>query len=142
VEKAAALGALAQTETDSRARHRSVEEAHENAFRAYAVDPTSFHPLDVIAWTASNLLASTTLSDGERLRIMESVTHAFALAESEDWDVEAQVQLERRKMELGRVFGAQVADQAFQSLLNLGSAAGVVFRAFQLAGALKEREIL
>lgn len=134
VEKAAALGALAQTETDSRARLRSVEEAHENAFRAYAVDPTSFHPLDVIAWTASNLLTSTALSEGERLRIIESVTHAFSLAESEDWDVEAQVQLEKRKMELGRVFGAQVADQAFQNLLNLGSAAGVVFRAFQLAG--------
>jgi hypothetical protein len=134
VEQAATLGALARGEQNAVARYNFVEQAHEQAFRAYGIDPTSHYSLDVIAWTADDILTSNALSDDERLRIIESVTHAFSLADSEEWDVDARVQLEKRRYQLGeKVFRTELTQQAFNKLLELGSAAGVVLSAYRLA---------
>lgn len=62
----------------------------------------------MVAWTANDLLKSLILSDEERLRIIEAVTYAFTLAESEDWDFEARSLIERRKIELVVVFGEAI----------------------------------
>ncbi len=134
VELSATLGALAKAEDDVRARYTYVEQAHEQAFRAFGIDPTSHYPLDVIAWTADDLLCSESLGEEDRLRIIESVTHAFALAESEDWDTEVRNQLDVRKAQLGeKVFGAHLTEEAFNNLLTRGSAAGIVLRAYRIA---------
>ena len=136
VEISATLGALAKAEQDPRLRFSYVEQAHEQAFRAYGIDPTSHYPLDVIAWTADDLLSAKPLQEEDRLRIVESVTHAFALAESEDWDAEAKTQLDRRRLQLGeKVFGAELTQQTFDALLARGSAAGIVLRAYRIADA-------
>lgn len=136
VELSATLGALAKAEEDPKLRFVHVEEAHEQAFRAYGIDPTSHYPLDVIAWTADYLLSTESLQEEDRLRIIESVTHAFALAESEDWDMEAKTQLDRRRLQLGeKVFGAKLTQQTFDAMLARGSAAGIVLRAYRIADA-------
>lgn len=141
VEFSATLGALAKAEQDVRLQYNFVEQAHEQAFRAYGIDPTSHYPLDVIAWTADDLLRSENLPEEDRLRIIESVTHAFALAESEDWDSEARTQLDAKRVQLGdKVFGARLTQQAFDSLLARGSAAGIVLRAYRLAEAPEGRK--
>jgi hypothetical protein len=141
VEAAAAFGSQARSETDPHVRFNLVEKAHQKAFAAYAADPSTFHPLDVVIWTANDLLKSEKLSEIERLTIIEAVTYAFALTESEDWDFEANVVIERRRVELEQVVGEEVAKEAFQKLLNLGSAAGVVLRAYQLAGGLEAKKL-
>jgi hypothetical protein len=134
VELAATLGALARVEKNSNAGYNFVAQAHEQAFRAYGIDPTSHYPLDVIAWTADDLLASSSLPEEERLRVIESVTHAFALADSEEWDIDAKTQLESRRYQLGeKVFKTEITQHAFNKLLALGSAAGVVLSAYRLA---------
>lgn len=141
VELSATLGALSKAENDIRLRYTYVDQAHAQAFRAYGIDSTSHYPLDVIAWTAEDLLRSKSLPEEERLSIIESVTHAFALAESEDWDLEARAQLDARRVQLGeKVFGVQLTEQAFDSLLARGSAAGIVIRAYQIAEPPEERQ--
>jgi len=135
------IWSLARGETDPRVRFHLVEQAHEKAFAAYATDPSTFHPLDVVAWTANDLLKSGNLSEVERLKIIETVTYAFALTESEDWDFEAKVSIERRQVELDQVFGEQIAKDSFQRLLNLGSAAGVVLRAYQISGGIEATKL-
>ena len=134
VEIAATHGSLAKLENVPVQRLAYVEQAHEHAFKAYSIDPTSEYPLDVIAWTANDILSLGSISEENRLRIIESVTHAFALADSEDWDTEAANRLDGRRVQLaGIVFGSEISNHAFESLLNRGSAAGVVLRAYRIA---------
>lgn len=142
VEMAATFGALAIGETDWKTRFSYLEKAHKHAFLAYSTDPTSHYPLDVIAWTADNVLSSQSLPDNERLKIIESVIHAFALADSEDWDASARVQLLKRRVQLGeKVFGAELTEQTFKALLSRGSAAGVVLWASQIGDDSTDREV-
>jgi hypothetical protein len=134
VELASTWGTLAKAEQKPVDRVRMVDQAHETAWKAFSLDPGNHYALDVVAWTARDLLQKGGVQPEDRLRIVESVTHAFALADAQQWDTEAANQLDRRRVELRDVvFDESLSEIAFNKLLARGSAAGVVVRAWQLA---------
>lgn len=134
VEKASTWGTLAKSEEDVTERLRMVMEAHGAAWQAFSLDSSNYYVFDVVAWTGRDILRDGSLAPEERLRVIESVAHIFAMTEGEDWGAEAAIQLDRRRFELrDLVFRSEVGQQAFENLLRRGSAAGVVIKAWQLA---------
>jgi hypothetical protein len=136
VEMASTWGTLAKVQSDVTERLRMVTEAHEVSWQAFTIDAGNHYALDVIAWTGRDILKVGDLAPEDRMRIIESVAHAFAVADVEEWDAEAANHLDRRRVELhDLIFRSDVSSQAFDNLLKRGSAAGVVVRAWQLAEA-------
>jgi hypothetical protein len=87
----------------------------------------------VVAWTGRDVLVDEGVSEEFKVEVAESVAYAFSLADAQRWDAEAANQLDRRRAELGGlVFGLEAGEAALKRLLQRGSAAGVVLKAWQL----------
>jgi hypothetical protein len=134
VEMASTLGTISQMETRAATQLSIVQKAHECAFKAFSADPRNHYALDVIAWSARNMLIRGGITEEEKLQLIESVTTAFSISEAQEWDVAALNQLDRRRVELSDlIFHSHVSERAFDDLLARNSAAGIIVRAFQIA---------
>lgn len=134
VEMASAWGSLATMEPRIAERLQMVKDAQDRAWKAFTIDLRNYYALDVIAWTARDILQQRGLSAEDKIEVVESVTAAFAVADMEEWEAVAADQLDRRRVELkDLIFNSTVSDKAFENLLARGSASGIVVRAFQIA---------
>ena len=134
VEMASTLGTLAQMETRASEQLSLVQKAHEYAWKAFSADSRNHYALDVIAWSARDMLNRGGITGEQKLQLVESVTTAFAVADAQEWDIAAANQLDRRRVELSDlIFHPDVSERAFDDLLARKSAAGVVVRAYQIA---------
>lgn len=141
VELGATLGSKARYILDYSAHRqysvRFFQEARNQLFKARALDPENYYPIDVLAWTTRDLLRSKILDFKSQAEAEADILHAFEMAEVEDFGAVEHELFNKRRMEIGDLLGKQdMSEQAFEALLSQGSSAGYYFRASQIAGEL------
>jgi len=133
VDLASTYGQMSNQISDLGARLKYASMAHEQCMLAHLIDPQNFYPIDVIAWTARDLLQDPAVSAEERRQLGESVYHAFNLADAEAYTGRSLERLNSRKVELfGLLRQIELSDQAFDELLQHGSASGIYIRASRM----------
>ena len=134
VELGAAIGTklnrvLADASKTSEA-FRMFEEARTYLFRSKTLDPDNYYPVDVLAWTARDLVQQGILGPAQLAEVEADVLHAFQRAEEEGLAAHHFEDYQKRRMELGRVFGSiQLSEDAFRELEESGSCAGYYLKA-------------
>ncbi len=141
VERASGLAALSRAAESDSSRVALYRQARAAAHEARTVGESNFYPLDVLAWASRDVLQDDLLEPTERLEVTAEVLSAFEVFDVDGADVSQIERFHRRRQEFGDlVDDVRIADDAFDALLEAGSAAGVYLRARQLASLDEWRE--
>lgn len=134
VERASALAALSRAAESSASRVDLFKQARAAAQAARRVGESNFYPLDVLAWASRDVIQDELLTAQDRAEVVAEVLCAFEIFDIDNADVNSIERFHRRRQEFGDLVGdAQIASEAFDALLQAGSAAGVYLKARQLA---------
>ncbi|MBK9155719.1 MAG: hypothetical protein IPM25_16180 [Chloracidobacterium sp.] len=133
VERAAVLGAKLQLLNEHKILNSDIRRIYEgiraSILAARTLDPDSFRPVDVLAWTSTALLKGELIDESTRLEITADLLYAFDSINADELGVERE-QFERRRMEIGDVLDLhEMRDDAFDHLASIGSTAGLYLRA-------------
>ncbi len=110
-------------------------EARSHLFKSRAEDPENYYPIDVFAWITKDLLESSITDLQMRAEAEADILHIFEIAEAEDFGIVQQERFHRRRMQIAQLLGKQqLSDEAFKSLIALGSSAGYYLRASHMVG--------
>lgn len=141
VDLASTYGQISAQASSPRTKLEYTMFAHRECMLAHSLAPQNFYPIDVIAWTARDNLRMLHVDDRERLSIIESVLHAFNLADSEGYSGDSLSRLKSRKVEIFDLLGeVELSDQAFNELVAEGSAMGVYLRASKKAEFIYQKQ--
>ncbi len=133
VDLASTYGQMAHQISDLKARLHYASMAHAQCVLAHVIDPQNFYPIDVIVRTAHDLLQAPEMGAEQRLQLEESVYHAFNLADAEAYTGRSLESLNSWKVKLFALLRQrELSDQAFDALLQQGSAAGIYIRAAKM----------
>ena len=134
VDLASTYGQMAKHASNLDERIEITKRAFQECLFAHSMDSQNLHPIDVIAWTARDLLnSSSDIRCEEQILLQETVLHAFSLADIENYSDENLERLNKRKLELYDVLGQiDLSEQAFKNLLKQGSTAGINIRASKM----------
>ncbi len=108
-----------------------LQEAQKTILRARELDPNSYYPIDVMAWTTfeivdKKLLDPVALSDAKA-----ELLSIFEMTETEDFGFKQQERFLLRRMKVETLLDrADLSEEAFDTLVKMGSAAGYYFRAY------------
>ena len=98
-------------------------------------DPGSYHPLDVLFWITRNLLDSRLLRGADAANALAFTSNAFLTADPDMFPQSQQEQLRGREYELaGLLSDADLATEAWEALIEMGSGAGHYIEALRHAG--------
>jgi hypothetical protein len=141
VEIAATIGSRARHILDYSVRPDDAtllfREARSQLFKSRAEDPENYYPIDVLAWITKDLLESSITNLQMRAEAEADILHIFEIAEAEDFGIVQQERFHRRRMQIAQLLGKQqLSDEAFKSLLALGSSAGYYLQASHMIGEL------
>jgi hypothetical protein len=132
VELASTYGQMANQATAIKDKLKYADMSRETCYQALSLDSQNFHPFDVIAWTTRDILEDQRMDTLERLRVEESVIHAFNLADAEGYTGNSLERLTSRKEELFSTLGkTEFSDEAFEALIKQGSTAGIYLRSIR-----------
>ena len=136
VELAATLGAKVKYLLDKGSLQEAIQlfqDAHNHLFKARALNPESYHSIDVLAWTTQDILNSDDIDSSTRAEVKANILEIFATAEFEDFSPDQQERFNQRRMTIGQLLGKEdLSEEAFQSLLKQGSKAGYCLKALQI----------
>jgi hypothetical protein len=138
VELASTLGAKIKHALDMKHSAEAIrlfQEAHVQLFKARALNPESYYPIDVLAWTTKDILNSKVIEPPIRAEAEADILEVFATAEIEDFSADQRELFHQRRMEIGHLVGKNdLSEEAFQALLNQGSKAGYCLKALRIVG--------
>ena len=136
VELAATLGAKVKYLLDKAFLQEAIrlfKDAHNHLFKARALNPESYHSIDVLAWTTQDILNSDNVDSSTRAEVKANILEIFATSEFEDFSPDQQERFNQRRMTIGQLLGKEdLSEAAFQSLLKQGSKAGYCLKALQI----------
>ena len=136
VELAATLGAKVKYLLDEGSLQEAIQlfqDAHNHLFKARALNPESYHSIDVLAWTTQDVLNSDDIDSSTRAEVKANILEIFATSEFEDFSPDQQERFNQRRMAMGQLLGKEdLSEEAFQSLLKQGSKAGYCLKALQI----------
>ena len=139
VEQAAAAGGILTNVNESLGPQsqsgRLFQDTLDAIQDARHIDPGSYYPLDVLFWITRNLLSSRLLQGVEAANALASITNAFLTADPDMFPLAQQEQLWGRELELAQLLSdADLAAEAWDALLEMGSGAGHYIEALRHAG--------
>jgi len=110
-------------------------ELKESFIAARQEDPSTYYPIDVLAWVTRDLLESGALDDTQRADAVAELLYAFDTANVSDFDSSQTERFHSRRLEIGTVTSDfALSEDAFEQLKAEGSAAGYYLRAAAIAG--------
>ena|GEM_PF-1009149 len=141
VELAALHGTWAHTllreGRDGRDFSRHLESVIECTSKARAIDPTSYIPIDVLAWNAKAAIKADVLGEKESAELMASVLSAFDSVEPETLPRGMASDYHKRRVQMGLLLkDSRLTSDALSKLEEIGSTAGIYIVARDLAGDL------
>ena len=99
------------------------------------IDPGSYYPLDVLFWTTRNLLGAHLLQGADAANALASTSNAFLTADPDMFPPAQKEQLLGRELELAQLLSdADLAAEAWEALVEMGSGAGHYIEALRRAG--------
>ena len=99
------------------------------------IDPGSYYPLDVLFWITRNLLNARLLRGADAANALASTSNAFLTADPDMFPPSQQEQLWGREIELAQLLSdADLAAEAWEALIEMGSGAGHYIEALRHAG--------
>ena len=99
------------------------------------IDPGSFYPLDVLFWITRNLLNSRLLHGADAANALAFTSNAFLTADPDMFPPSQQELLRGREYELAQLLSdADLAAEAWEALIEMGSGAGHYIEALRQAG--------
>jgi hypothetical protein len=139
VELAALLGSKARAVIDYEKQKEAAvplfAQVRKAVFEARAQDPTTYYPIDVLAWTTRDVLSAGVLDEQSRAEALADLTYAFQTTDPEDFDSSQRERFFSRQLEMAEILNsADMGDRAFAALERMGSGAGYFLRAVQIAG--------
>ena len=146
VEWASTLGAKVKVLLDEKSLPEAIQlfqEAHNHLFKARALNPESYHSIDVLAWTTQDVLNSNDIDSSIRAEAIANILEIFATSEFEDFSLDQQERFNQRRMTIGQLLGREdLSEEAFQTLIKQGSKAGYCLKALEIVGKLPTEGIL
>jgi len=119
------------------------QQARDLIFKARALDPESYYPIDVLAWTSQNLLESGVFTSNERAEVEIDVLHVFETAEVEDFAPVQQIRFNERRMKWGQLLEKEdLSEESFNALVSLKSCAGYFLKALHIADDISSSDAL
>lgn len=113
----------------------SFQRLREAVHSARSANSLHYYPVDVLVWTTTAVVRAGALDETERVEAIADVLHAMETIDVESLDEPNAELFYRRRMDLGELLGdRELTDEAFNDLLELGSAAGFYVRAIQKGG--------
>ena len=107
------------------------QEARRILLQARELDPNSYYPIDVIAWTTSFVLKTNTLTPQAAADAKADLIHIFEMTEAEDFGIKQQERYLMRLMKVGELIKREdLSEQAFEALVSKGSSAGYYLKAY------------
>lgn len=111
------------------------EQVRKAVAAARRIDPFTFHPIDVLAWTTLAIVATRALSQEELREALSDILDALETVDSDSLDLENFELLQQRRSQVAQVLGDDdLSEDAFNALVRRGSAVGYYFRALSLGG--------
>jgi hypothetical protein len=138
VERAATIGQqcrrlLRQGRLDQAREHFG--ELRETFTAARQENPSSYYPIDVLAWVTRDLLERGALDGTQQADAVAELLYAFDTANVSDFEAAQIERFHSRRLELGMlVSDFELSEDAFEQLKAQGSAAGYYLRAAAIAG--------
>ena len=114
---------------------RLFQVSRDAALEAWSVDTENYYPVDILSWTARELLnlEDDALPIESRFEVETDILHAFEMAESEEFSADQELRFQSRRYEIGNVIGkTELTDDAFRKLEEKGSSAGYYLRAHNM----------
>lgn len=115
--------------------HALVLSLREVVARARREDPTSYYPVDVLAWATRNAIDGGLLSGEEKLEAISDVMSAFQATEIEELEPSQINRFHARRFEMGDMIGDDdLSSDAEHALRQRGSGAALFMRALRASG--------
>ena len=140
-ELASTLGTATIDSIESGANIDEIEENFRQVLSAVqtarGIDFNHYNPVDVLVWSTT---AFTQLAEIDDIKRTEAIVDVLDALETVDPDMLNSSNIEnfhRRRYEIGNLLGdRELSESAFQSLLDVGSAAGFYLRAMEIGGPI------
>jgi hypothetical protein len=127
--------------TDPKELTKFYREANAALQQARMQDPNSYYPIDILSWFARMMIKGKVLDSVAESELLADVLSSFQVAESIELEVDQQVMLQKRRMEIAGVADLKnVEEDAFANLEEVGSCAGYYLRALRLSGLPESAE--
>src|SRR5262249_48661309 len=111
------------------------DELRKTFIAARQENPSSYYPIDVLAWVTRDMLERGGFAEASRAEAIADLLYAFNTAEIKDFDSEQVQRLHSRRLELGMLIDDfELSEDAFEWLKVQGSTAGYYLRAMAVAG--------
>jgi hypothetical protein len=121
--------------SDPLALKKFYEEASAALQQARRQDPDSYYPIDILSWFARDMIGEGVLDSEGESELLADVLSSFQVADSMELDVNQQIMLQKRRMEIAGVANLKdVEESAFAALEAKGSCAGFYLRALRISG--------
>ena len=115
---------------------QAYERVKETVHNARVIDPSSYHPVDVLLWSTFYLLDRNFFNKYELTEALAEVFHATETINPDLLDSQNQSLFFGRLFELGQKIGQHhISDSAFEELEARGMTAGYYVRAIQIGGS-------
>ena len=109
--------------------------------KARMVDYSAYNPVDVLVWSTREFTKHQDIDDTARTEAIVDVLDALETVDPDLLDGGNLQQFHKRRYEVGNLLGDDaMSEVAFQSLLDMGSAAGYYIRALEIGGSLVNTE--
>lgn len=135
-----ATRALRHTSNSGELR-RFYEEATAALRQARTQDPNSYYPIDILSWFARTMIQEKVLDPIAESELLADVLSSFQTAESMELELDQQVLLQKRRIQIAGVANLKdLEEDAFASLEEKGSCAGYYLRALRISGLPESAE--
>lgn len=115
-----------------------IEAVVEHANKARALDPTSYYPIDVLAWNVEDIVGKGDISSTQKIELIADVLSAFDGLDPTVLPPGQAVEYHKKRLRLGSMQGdIELTTNALDSLEQLGSTAGIYLQAIRLSGLLE-----
>ncbi len=126
---------------DARELKQFYEEANAALRQARMQDPDSYYPIDILSWFARTMIKEKVLDSVAESELLADVLSSFQTAESIELEVDQQLMLQKRRMQIAEVANLEdLEEAAFASLEEKGSCAGYYLRALRISGLPESAE--
>jgi hypothetical protein len=110
----------------------------EQVFKARALDPENYYPIDVFAWVTQKWIESEKLSNEDRANAEADILHVFEMANAGEFSVVQRQRFLVKQIRIAEVLNNyEMSEEAFNALLAEGSSAGYYIKARNMLGPYK-----
>ena len=139
-ELASTFGAATLDSINSSANAHVIEENFRQVLEAVkqarTIDYNTYNPVDVLVWSTRAFVERSAIDEITRTEAMVDVLDALETLDPDLLNSGDLEQFHRRRLQVGTLLGdAELSDSAFESLADMGSAAGFYIRARHIGGS-------